>query len=277
MFKRLLLGSAGVVIATGMAATAANALLIDDFNEAPQEITITAPAGGVPPAITRTALDNDPNDELTALPLPAGAKLSILGGYRDITTTLAVAPATRKTDSEAGIVNGEFAHTQEVGVGSHTIVTWDGLAGAGLASADLTDGGASDRFRIVITLADLPITWSLQVFDGNSNDTEYFSSLGGVFAPTAAYVLFSAYSGIDFTDINKIVFSANINDPATVANEANRLNVDTAVCLIDTVGLGAVGSPTATNCTAVPEPESIALIGAGLLGLAGFRRRRMTA
>ncbi len=273
MIKKLTYGMAAASFAALLSTTAANALLIDDFYEAPQDIKIVGPA---PPVTTRTALDNDPNDDITApAPPGAGPKLSIIGGYRDIATTLAIAPATRETHSEGAIVNGEFAHTQEVGVGSHTIVTWDGkVGGPDLNSADLTDGGLSDRFHIVITLADLAITWSLEVFDGNSSDIEYFSSLGGIFAPTAVYLPFTLFTGIDFTDINKIVFSANINDPSTVANEADRLNVDTAVCLIDTVGLGA---PNPTNCSAVPEPASLTLLGAGIMGLGYFGKRRRKA
>lgn len=247
MLKNILLGAA---LAAG-AVTASHAMIIDTFSEAPQEVQIFGPEARTGADKVRTALDN------AALPAGAAgaAKGSIIGGYRDIKTSLHFSPSgERKTTAAVDTDTGSFVHSQDARVESNSYITWNGLAGAGLHSADLTDGGIHDLFHLAILYADHGARWSLQLFDRDSNFTYVFDNTVEISTRTDIYIPFSLFTGIDMTDINKIVFGANIT---------NIPNLDTEVDFFRT--------------TSIPEPASVAVMGAGLMGLGAMIRRRQDA
>lgn len=245
MLKNILLGAA---LAAG-AVTASHAMIIDTFSEAPQFVEIFGPEARTGGDKVSTALDN------AALPGGAAgtAKGSIIGGYRDIRTSLHFAPSDRRA-TRAVASGGTFSHSQDVGVESNSYITWNGLDGAGLGSADLTDGGIHDLFHLVILAADHGARWSLQVFDSDSSFTYVFDNMVDIDSRTNIYIPFSLFTGIDMTDVNKIVFGANIS---------NVPNLDTEVDFFGT--------------TSIPEPASMAVIGAGLMGLGAMISRRRDA
>lgn len=249
MLKKILLGTSGVLVAASMASTAANAVLIDSFSDSAQRIIIGGPLADADPDISVTLLDNAGGG---AAGEELGAQPTIIGGYRDIRTTLRVSPDDESfTRSNANISdNGLFRHSQDIGVASSSFITWDGLGGAGLG-ANLAAGGAN-MVHIVVNYADLGIDWSLEFFDGVDSSTYTFPS-AAIASDTDLYISFSEWSPlIDFTSIQRITFGANINSVLTL---------DTAVNLIETVG-------------DVPEPASMTLLGAGIMGLGAIKRRR---
>lgn len=249
MLKQFLLGTAAALAIS----SSANAMIIDTFSQVDQVIDLAGPELIAPPDQVATALDNAATQGGAA----GAAAASIIGGYRDIDTTLVVSPSSsRHTRAVVDTGLGTFSHSQDVNVGSHTYITWNGLAGAGLGSADLTDGGVSNLFHLVINVADASARWSLQLFDGDSNHTYVFDNPAEITSPTHRYIPFSIFTanGIDMTDIDKIVFGANIDD---------HLNFDTELDFFET--------------TSIPEPASVALIGAGLMGLGAVTRRRKAA
>lgn len=250
MLRKILLGA----VASASMVTAANAFIIDTFSEGAMNNTVAGPEDAAAPDRVQTLLDNE-----TASGLGDGVPYSsIIGGYRDMITTLVVSPSAGR-DSTALIdtTTTTFVHSQDTGVGSNTYLVWDGLGGAGLDSEDLTDGGISNVFHLVVLLADHGATWSLQVFDSDSDFTHVFVNVGSVTSATNYYIPFSFFTGVDMTDVRKIVFGANVN---------NTLNLDSEVDFFGTTYI-----PDIPN---VPEPASMALIGAGLMGMGAITRRR---
>ena len=244
MFKNILLGAA---LAAG-AVSASHAMIIDTFSEAPQFVQVFGPEARTGADKVRTALDN------AALPGGAAgtAKGSIIGGYRDLKTSLHFAPSVdRKTTAAIDTDTGTFVHSQDARVESNSYITWNGLAGAGLGSADLTDGGIHDLFHLVILYADLGARWSLQVFDSGGSFTHIFDNTEEITSREDIYIPFSLFTGIDMTDVQKIVFGANI---------LNTPNLDTELDFLGT--------------TSIPEPASMAVMGAGLMGLGAMISRR---
>jgi len=248
MIKNLMMGTATLAFSLGMAG-AANALVIDTFNDAPQALTLVGPEdhpGGSDPSIT--LLDNDGGDVAGS----PGPHASIIGGYRDVTTTLIGSPdALAGTSANVTFGGGLFRHNQDSGVRSNSYITWDGLGGAGLGGVDLTDGGSSNKFHLIVAQADDGVVWSLELFDGSGGtDLFTFANAGVISTPTNLFLSFSNWA-VDFTDITKIIFGANID---------SAVDFDTSVDLLETVG--------------IPEPASMTLLGAGIMGLGYMARRR---
>lgn len=171
---------------------------------------------------------------------------------------------------------GELAWTNGTNVRSTAQVLWD-ANGAGL-NADLLSMGNS----IVATVleADLGFNYTLTLWTDASNATSLYSgTLNAVVAgsPEDAFYNLSWFelsngdyilgglpftivntgAGVDLTDVNKITFAmtntGTCYQSGTACSTAVDLRIDEA---------------------RIPEPSTVALLGLGLLGLAGMRKRK---
>jgi hypothetical protein len=133
---------------------------------------------------------------------------------------------------------------------STSTITYNG-GGAGL-SADVTEGGADDRFSLFQVSGDFPTDITLTVSDGVNTSSLMVSSVGlGVNVPLLFEYTSFIGGPVDFTMIDSIIIGL-----VTTNNQAD--------LQLDFFG----------TTTEVAEPGVLAVLGLGLAGLGLVRRRR---
>lgn len=238
-------------------------LLIDDFNDpwaAPGQSVVS---DGNPAHVENT---------LTGLS-------GVLGGARklEIDCVSGCTDASLNKVAALTVETGELAWSNGAGVRSTATITWD-ADGAGLG-LDLTPPG---YILATVLEADLGFNYELALWTDNSNYTTLKS--GTLFAVPATNPEDAAYNlnwftladgnytleglpftivntgaGVTLSNVNKITLNLNNNSvcyqtPGEWCSVAVDLRID--------------------NARVVPEPSTVALLGLGLLGLAGLRKRK---
>ncbi|WP_371375787.1 PEP-CTERM sorting domain-containing protein [Thalassotalea aquiviva] len=177
---------------------------------------------------------------------------SILGGEREVDITILSITGDVQGPESVSVTSGpNFTKTSsslslsnDSGIESKVVLTWDGTVATPLL-VDLTPdlGGA---FAVDVLSRDGNFTGEFTLTD-SSNNTETKTIPPAATVPGTTYVPFASFTTIDFSAITSLVIEVT-----------SEQDVDLRVAFARTV----------------PEPETIALFGLSILGLA-LRRKKL--
>ena len=216
--------------------------------------------------------------------------LTILGGYRDIIVNALSGAVTGSGTqfSSAEVIGGVFSFAN----GSNTVgqaqLQWDGDDAAsifdinytGLSNYDLTQGGTLNTFELVTLFSDQGWTFDATIYTDASHWVTVNLSANSVgpgytyTSPHTSYIPFAAFTNPALCGLAPAFLPPGVNSVTCAAGNlvADVEKVGALVVTINTSGTAAVDL-TFDQVTTVPEPGTLALLGASLLGFIGFGRR----
>lgn len=213
---------------------------------------------------------------VTATVTDAADPGSIIGGVRDISVNLIndTNPSTANM-VEMDIFGGILSFSNDNGAGGEGIVQWDATPGlalnmTGLGGIDLRADG-SNAFVYEVLSVDLGFQISIEVYTDATHWTKALIQTDNVGVDT-----------IPFVNLENAALCGNVPPPigsllavtCGAAGPADLSSVGALQTILNVSGgTLAVDLSIRNITTQVPEPATIALLGAGLVG-AGFAGRR---
>lgn len=180
---------------------------------------------------------------------------SMIGGERTVTI---LNPTGTDTDVD---INSPTAGEMLLSHGINTATTqliYDGVGTGGFSALNFEAGG-DDAIQFIVTQADsFTVGIEVEVFSGTGNSSTI--SHAGLSAPGTLNLLYSNFAlatgtGADFTAVTAVQFTF------------------TTTIGIEDAAFDLVGTANTVPDIPISEPGTLAVLGLGMIGLAGFRRR----
>lgn len=219
-----------------------------------------------------------------------GPRANVIGQYRDISITKTADSDTDQNDGESRLSAGAGTLQLDNATGNRSVglVTWDGINDVqannpgtdngvdttGLGGIDLTFGGAN-ALEASVRSADLGFDYKIRVWDMLGNKSTLSASVQFAVVPTDGIFADYQFSWFNQGTGDYVApspfgpfFYSILNEGTVDFTQIGALQLELSNTSVDSIdlGLGLV--------RAIPEPGTLALVGAALFGVAAVGRRR---
>jgi len=204
----------------------------------------------------------------------------IIGNYRDLMINQTMTDSTDPVNSVSSVVvsGGLLRIQNQPGAASTVTVRWDGSnalpnpinSTSGLGSMDLS---AYSFFQLLIVSADQGFDFTIEAYTSPtkwSKITLPSTSHPQNFPGTISNIDFAAFADCGFN-------AFGITVTCGTGGAVNFGDVNALQAIIDPAGTAVDIDLRLNSVNAIPEPASLALVGAGLFGAMGALRRRKAA